>query len=325
MHTKENGKSGLSFLEASLKWIALNEGEWKYSTLARYRGLLDLHIIPIIGEVSVSEINNNTILDLTHRLISDEIKNHRLSKKTVSMALSVIKSILDFSEEFLGEKIQHIRFIKFRDDQKPLRVLSVKEQDYLTRMLLSDFDRKNAGILLALYTGIRIGELCALKWKNISLKDRVIIIDSSMQRVQIKEGNTQTKVIVSSPKSSSSFRRIPLPASLRSILSAIRGESEAYFLTGSPDTYVEPRSMENRFKAICQKAEIKGASFHSLRHTFATRCIELGFDVKTLSEILGHSSVGMTMNRYVHPSFEHKRKSMNLVGNMLKKYSESNA
>ena len=224
MHTKENGKSDLSFLEASIKWIALNEGEWKYSTLARYRGLLDLHIIPIIGEVSVSEINNNTILELTHRLISGEIKNHRLSKKTVSMALSVIKSILDFSEEFLDEKIQHIRFIK-------LRVLSVKEQDYLTRMLLSDFDRKNAGILLALYTGIRIGELCALKWKNISLKDRVIIIDSSMQRVQIKEGNTKTKVIVSSPKSSSSFRRIPLPASLCSILSALRGDSEAYFLT----------------------------------------------------------------------------------------------
>ncbi len=317
MHTYENGKSGLSFLEASNRWIALNEGEWKYSTLARYRGLLDIHIIPIIGSIRVSDISNNTIMELTHQLISDN--NARLSKKTVSMALSVIKSILDFSEEFLDEDIQHIRFLKFRDDVRPLRVLSLKEQNHLTRVLLSDLDRKNAGILLALYTGIRIGELCALKWKNISLKDRVIFIDSSMQRIQLKEGSSHTQIIVSSPKSPSSLRNIPLPVSLCSLLSSFKGEKEAYFLTGYSDTFVEPRSMQNRFKAICQKADITGASFHCLRHTFATRCIELGFDVKTLSEVLGHASVGMTMNRYVHPSFEHKRRNMNLVGNLLKK------
>ena len=323
MHTHENDKNRLSFLEASKRWISLNEVEWKYSTLARYRGLLDLHIIPIIGEISVSEINNNTILELTHRLISGEINNHHLSKKTVSMALSVIKNILDFSEEFLGEEIQHIRFIKFRDDFRPLRVLSSNEQDHLTRIILSDLDRKNAGILLALYTGIRIGELCALRWKNISLKDRTIIIESSMQRIQLKGDSAHTKVVVSSPKSNSSFRRIPLPANLCRLISAFRSEDDAYFLTGFSNTYVEPRTMQNRFKTICQKADIANASFHCLRHTFATRCIELGFDVKTLSEVLGHSSVGMTMNRYVHPSFEHKRKSMNMIGNMLKKYSES--
>ena len=139
-----------------------------------------------------------------------------------------------------------------------------------------------------------------------------------MQRLQIPNaGEKKTKIVISTPKSECSIRSIPLPDSIYELLERNRRGNDAYVLTGMSGKYIEPRTMENRFKKVLSKAEIDDANFHALRHTFATRCIELGFDIKSLSEILGHASVNITLNRYVHPSMELKQKNMNMLSDLF--------
>lgn len=186
------------------------------------------------------------------------------------------------------------------------------EQATLCRYLLANFSLKNAGILLCLFTGIRVGELCALCWENICLQDRVLCVQHTMQRIQTDTPFDQkTKVMITSPKSKHSIRVIPLPEDFAKLLASIQPESSSgFFLTGKEHQWVEPRSMQNHFKRVLQCCAISPANFHTLRHTFATRCVELGFDLKSLSEILGHANVNITMNRYVHPSMELKRDHM---------------
>ena len=139
-----------------------------------------------------------------------------------------------------------------------------------------------------------------------------------MQRIQVK-GNLDHKseIIISTPKSECSVRDVPIPDKLMLMLQKCQNAPNTYFLTGKTNLYVEPRTMQNRFKSTIKKAGIAPANFHALRHTFATRCIELGFDIKSLSEILGHASVNITLNRYVHPSMELKQKNMNMLSDLL--------
>ena len=168
------------------------------------------------------------------------------------------------------------------------------------------------GVFICLYTGIRIGELCALQWRDISFNEKVIVIGHTMQRLQNDDPNAlnKTKIIITEPKSKASLRTIPLPDFVVHVIKPLAGLPSAYILSGECKTMIEPRTMQNKFKGYLDKGQISDANFHSLRHTFATRCIEAGFDIKTLSEILGHSSVKITLDRYVHSSMELKRSNM---------------
>ena len=172
-------------------------------------------------------------------------------------------------------------------------------------------------MLICLYTGIRIGELCALQWDDISLEKKTLHIQKTMLRIQTDDENQKTKVVITPPKSSCSVRTIPVQDILVEYLARFEEGPDAYLLTGSAEKYIEPRTMQNRFKSVLNKCGIHSANFHALRHTFATRCVEAGFDVKSLSEILGHSSVNITLNRYVHPTMEMKRSNMNRLSEFL--------
>ena len=134
-----------------------------------------------------------------------------------------------------------------------------------------------------------------------------------MQRLQVDNlvNDKKTQIVITDPKSYSSIRTIPLPDFIMELLKKFQGSDNEYFLTGESERFIEPRTMQNHFKLYIKEAAIDNANFHSLRHTFATRCVELGFDIKTLSEILGHSSVKITLDKYVHSSFEQKRANMN--------------
>ena len=165
---------------------------------------------------------------------------------------------------------------------------------------------------------MRVGEICALRWEDISIKEQTIFVHQTMQRIQTDQNiGCKTKVIVTTPKSACSIRTIPMPEDLAQIIAEYQTSNTGYFLTGSNERYMEPRTMQNRFKAVLIQCGIRDVNYHLLRHTFATRCIELGFDVKTLSEILGHASINITMNRYVHPSMELKRKNMQRLSDFI--------
>ena len=199
-----------------------------------------------------------------------------------------------------------------------MRVLSQAEQDCLSKYLCEKPDGYRIGILLCLYTGLRVGELCALRWEDVNLTEQTLSVRNTIQRVQnLSNTGSRTKIIITPPKSICSQRVIPLPAQLNVMLAEYRRVSTGYVLTNSDARFVEPRTMQNHFKRALKDCGIKPANFHALRHTFATRCVELGFDVKSLSEILGHTSVNITMNRYVHPSMALKKENMQRLSGLI--------
>ncbi len=173
------------------------------------------------------------------------------------------------------------------------------------------------GILLCFATGIRLGELCALRWENISLPAKELHVVGTAQRVRQTEGMTKTAIVVAAPKSRSSLRTIPLTEGMCRLLAPYY-DKEAFLLTGNSNCPMEPLRMQRHFKAVLADCGMPSAKFHTLRHTFATRCIEAGVDAKCLSEILGHSRVTMTLERYVHPSLEAKRASLTRMESALK-------
>jgi len=179
--------------------------------------------------------------------------------------------------------------------------------------LLEDTDEYKLGVLLALLTGMRIGEVCALKCGNVSLSEGLIRVNSTMQRLKALDGEAdgKTRIVISDPKSDSSSRIIPLTEYALKICSAhVCDNPKAFLLTGEENRYIEPRTLQYRMKRYTEACGIEGVHFHTLRHTFATRCVEVDFEIKSLSEILGHSNPRITLERYVHSSLELKRNNM---------------
>ena len=309
------------FSEVAMEWLNLKTPQLKASSVAKYTNLLILYVLPVFGNILVSDISRYDLISLSHNLLISGGANAKgLSPKTVNSVLSIIKSILEFTSREKRIQTADTKNLSVKQSQKPMRILSKVEQQRLSKYLRDNPTPCNIGILLCLYTGLRLGEICALTWSDILIEEQCLYIHKTMQRIQIKENSgKRTKIIVQSPKSDCSIRKIPIPNEIFKMLLILKCDKDAFLLTGVKHNYIEPRSMENRFKNVTDKCNINKVSFHSLRHTFATRCVELGFDIKSLSEILGHASVSITMNRYVHPSMEYKQRNMNLLSKLLDK------
>ncbi len=308
-----------NFMELADEWLASIRPGIKESTYVKYANSLKSYLAPSFSSRFIGTISRADVSDFCAKL-SKSGGNHKkgLAPKTINDSLSVLRSIFDFASREKALSVVDISGISMKNNRLSIRVLSMSEQKRLEYALYTDFNSCSFGILLSLYTGVRIGEICALRWGDISEAEHTLRVTRTMQRLQqLNEGSRRTKVIISSPKSECSIRTIPLPHNIFQLCKCRRKEDEAYVLTGKIHKYMEPRTMENRFKKILLKAGIEDATFHALRHTFATRCIEIGFDVKSLSEILGHASVNITMNRYVHPSMDLKQQNMNLLSNLF--------
>ncbi len=308
-----------SFSRASDEWIQANKSQWKESSTAKYMNILNNHLLPEFGQINITNIARADIQAYISKLLTNSGRNNAgLAPKTVNSIISVMKNIFEFTAETKQCTLISFNGLNVKQPQKQMRILSQAEQSLLTEYLLEEISSTGIGILLSLYTGLRVGEVCALKWEDISFRDKCIHVHKTMQRIQVK-GNAdhRSEIIISAPKSECSVRDVPIPDKLMLILLERQNAPNTYFLTGKTNIYVEPRTMQNRFKSIIKKAGIATANFHALRHTFATRCIELGFDIKSLSEVLGHASVNITLNRYVHPSMELKQKNMNMLSDLL--------
>lgn len=308
----EEQKKTTLFCHLANEWKQSVAPKVKESTYNKYSNLLDAYIIPAIGRYPINSLTNDIIEDQSNKLLISGGRNRMgLSPKTVSDILSIIRCVLKYASKNGNPIICDAGSIQVRRHPKEMRVLSRCEQTSLCKYIYGNLNPYTIGILLSLFTGIRIGELCALRWEDISLQEQTIRIHQTLQRVQDKSNGLQkTKIVITVPKSASSIRTIPLPDNLVKILKNYKTVDSGYFLTNSLDRFIEPRTMQYRFKTVLKNSSVEPANFHSLRHTFATRCIELGFDVKSLSEILGHASVNITMNRYVHPSLELKKQNM---------------
>lgn len=295
-------------------WLKSRKPRVKSSTYIRYKNSIENHIKPQLGKYPLNKISTSLMEKFMITTMTDGRLDGKggLSDKSISDIMTIIKDTFRFAQSHGAVTICNFDHLKIKRSNKEMRVLSREEEKRLVSILLTDIDTYKIGILISLYTGIRIGELCALQWKNISLHQKTIRIEQTLQRLQ-KDDTTdviKTHIVTSSPKSYGSLRIIPLPEFLVEILEPFVSNPNCFLLSSSRSKIVEPRTMQNRFKVIIRKGGIIDANYHSLRHTFATRCVEAGFDVKSLSEILGHSSVKITLDKYVHSSFEQKRLCM---------------
>lgn len=318
---KSIGADPLLFSNVADEWIRENEHLLKQSTICRYRNNLNLHLLPVYGDRLVTDITRDDVDAFATRLGASDSKNGKgLSGNTVKSIISVLKTIVEYARDHKRAAVANLNGISIKTSGRPIRVFSRNEQKMIEEYLHKNMDFNNdlIGIMLCLYTGIRLGELCALRWEDVFFDEGELYIHATMLRIQTPDNpNQKTKVITTMPKSDSSLRRIPLPPNMYDLLSEMKGPSGTYFLTRHENMFIEPRIMEGHFKAVIHAVGIADANFHALRHTFATRCIELGFDVKSLSEILGHSSVRITMDRYVHPTRETKQKHMDKLADLM--------
>ena len=274
------------------EWMENTKPLLKASTYIKYRNMLYSYIFPYFEDLTTEELTVECLNSFCRELLCNGGKNKQgLSSKTVSDVLSLLRSIFLYTTSTKGISLPcTVKEIIIKKTSHELRVFSIREQKQLCKYLCKNMSLKNIGILICLYTGLRVGEICALHWNDISLKEK-------------------TSLILSTPKSSCSIRTIPLPDDIAVVLDNFPCKKEGYLLTGT-DSCIEPRTMQNHFKHVLKEVTIEETNFHTLRHTFATRCVEAGFDIKSLSEILGHSNVNITMNRYVHPTLELKRQNM---------------
>lgn len=307
------------FSSLALEWFESIKLHTKKSTQNKYYNMLTNYILPKYGNQTFDKITYEFVESHCKFLLKSGGKREQgLAPKTVSDVLSIIRSVTKYATKKGIYIACDLSAIQVKQAPKSMRVFNIMEQDKLCKYILETVDPCNIGILVCLFTGLRIGEICALRWEDISLSDQTIHIHHTLQRVQEPADNgAKTKVIITTPKSICSIRTIPLPNELYKILIKHQKVSVGYLLTNTNNKFIEPRTMQNKFKKILKSIGIEDTNFHTLRHTFATRCIELGFDVKSLSEILGHATVNITMNRYVHPTLEMKKENMQKLSNLL--------
>ena len=252
----------------------------------------------------MSNLTTQKLNDFIHYKLNSGRLNSKggLSEKSVRDIMTVYRSIEAYVAREYGIKGTHFTMPKI--EKKPTDVLNVFERKRLENYLIHNQNSTNISVLLCLFTGLRIGELCGLKWGDIDFDNGTLMVSRTVQRIN-KHGKSE--VVIGSPKSKSSIRIVPIPEFLLAILKKKRKNDDFYIITGTCKP-TEPRTMQNRFKSVLKLCGIRDVNFHLLRHTYATVCIENGFDPKTLSELLGHADASITLNRYVHSSMQMKKK-----------------
>lgn len=309
-----------TFQEVAELWLGNIRCRVKESTYAKYANVVRKHLIPALGNCQDGELTTRQAEEMVRRelgldLMTEE-EAEKISEKTMGDILMVLKEILSYGELLGYHTPCRLELLHLKKKEKKAVVLERQSQIKLEAFLLGEKDPVRTGILLSLYMGIRLGEICALKRKHVFYEEGILRIHATMQRVQAAEAEKgpKTKIVITEPKSFHSIREIPIPSFLLEHMEYMRSyPEEAYLLTGSETCFMEPRNLQNHFRKYQEACRLRPVNFHALRHTFATRCIESGVDIKALSEILGHASVNITLNRYVHSSLEMKRRNMEKV------------
>lgn len=294
------------------KWQESNEIRLKGGTKTRYENLINSHIIPELGELKLSEISATTINGfLTTKLMKGRLDGSGpLSPSYVRSISLVITSALNYAVAEGYMQAFKNKINKPTITKSELPILSLENQKVLEQHLKAELTPTSIGILISLYTGLRIGEICALCWNDINLNTRTIYVRHTVSRVKSAGTDSKTELILDEPKTASSKRVVPIPSPLFNAILDYRRDATSIYVVSSTDSFVSPRTYDARFHRVLSDCHLEDLNYHGLRHTFATRCIEAGVDVKSLSEILGHANVSITLNTYVHSSLEMKKSQL---------------
>jgi len=300
----------LSFSDVQQLWTTQNSVHLKASTQRKYNYLLQSHILPAFANTKISQMNAPVI----NAFLANKIKSGRLdgsgglSASYVRSIMLVINSIMLFaaSEKYCLPLSSNI--CKPALTAKEIPILDRQQCKMLESAICVNPTPTEIGILIALYAGLRLGEICALSWSDVDLENSLITVRHTISRINVTEISTAKSVlIIDSPKTPSSLRVVPICSKLLKLLTEYRKRSISQYVVSTSEAFVSPRTFEYRFHATLKRHGIQDIHFHALRHTFATRCIENSVDVKSLSEILGHSTEAITLKTYVHSSLDLKR------------------
>ncbi|MEG2242539.1 MAG: tyrosine-type recombinase/integrase [Muribaculaceae bacterium] len=300
-----------SFQEVSKIWCEAKRPLVKHSTMCAYMLTLQTHLLPYFGAMTVITESN------VQQFVLDRFSTG-LARKTVRDLVAVLKAVVKY-----GGKHKIFPFEEWEVEYptntnvRRLPILALNHQRILMCYLIEKPTTQNIGVLLALCTGMRIGEVCALKWEDVDLSQKTITVKYTVGRVYNCESKS-TEKINSSPKTSNSYREIPISKQLLRSLKIAKKSSLSPFVVGNLTNSKEPRSYRDYFARLLKRLDIPFIVFHGLRHTFATRCIESQCDYKTVSVILGHSNVATTLNLYVHPNLNQKKRCIERMSKFLR-------
>jgi len=286
----------------------------KKSSYSAYVLLLENHLLPAFG-------NKYNIEETDVQTFVFQKLDEGLSQKSIKDMIIVLKMVLKFGakNKFLEYQSFEAQFPTQRE-KDGIEVLSKANQKKIMTHIQEHFTFKNLGVYICLSTGIRIGEICALTWNDIDIETGIISVRQTIQRIYILENGTKhTELVIDTPKTKNSIREIPITKDLLKILKPIKKiVNNNFFVLTNENKPTEPRTYRNYYKKLMENLNIPELKFHGLRHSFATRCIESNCDYKTVSVILGHSNISTTLNLYVHPNLEQKRKCIEQMAKMIK-------
>lgn len=303
------------FKELLQMWLNSKKEYIKESTYAYYNFEVQNYIMPMLGNKIVQDITEEYIQRVVLYWQKEGMENgHPLKKSTVQNLVMLIKQVFRYAakRKLIENSMLEIHFMP-QAEGKRVQVFSQAEQNRLIQAILEEFSYKTFGILLCINSGLRIGELCALKWSDIDFQGRVIHIDKTLQRIYVQDALPRTKIIITTPKTATSIRDVPLSNKVYEIIGRFQDINREGYVLSNEEQYIEPRTFRKFYSDFLERHEIDMHHFHCLRHTFATRCIENGADYKSVSEILGHTTINTTLNMYVHPQMEEKRKCVDLL------------
>ena len=290
--------------EIAAAWKEYKRPYVKQSTMAAYVLILENHVLPYFGDGdSLHEQEVQTF-------VLQKLENG-LNIKTVKDILIVLKMVMKFGVK--NEWINYYEWdIKYptSSTNKELEVLSVANHRKILNYIQNHFTFTGLGIYISLSTGLRIGEICALKWSDINVTDGTIMVSRTIERIYIIEGEKKhTELVINTSKTKNSCREIPMSKELLAMIKPLKKvvNNDFYVLTND-ERPTEPRTYRNYYNGLMAKLDIPKLKYHGLRHSFATRCIEAGCDYKTVSVLLGHSNISTTLNLYVHPNMEQKKR-----------------
>lgn len=308
-----SGESML-FSELAELWLASFTQSIKESTLTHYQYTLHKYLLPVLGGLSVSVLNETTLERLFLKILSPEDGSHKpLGSSSAQECLGMLRRILRYAAHLHLIPPIELCIQLPRAKKAELQPLNLSEQTRIRAFLLDSPTPRKIGMLLQMNLGLRIGEICGLQWGDFDFESGSLMIRRTVCRVCC--GNGHTKLVVQTPKTQRSAREIPLPKQLLFLLKKL-GEpfaADTWFLSGNENRPVEPRCYRKSIRCYLRQASLRNVHPHLLRHTFATTCLQAGCDVKTLSELLGHTNANVTLQRYVHSDLERKRKELQRI------------
>lgn len=296
-------------------WLSEKKKYIKESTYAYYCYEVHHYIIPTMGNKEISSISEEYIQNVVFTWQKEGIEGGQpLKKSTIQNIVMLLKQVLKYSAKKGLSKDMSINLHYMPQmTYTKMQVFNSDEQNLLVKAILKDLNYKSFGILLCLNSGLRIGELCALKWKDIDTNNRIINVNKTLQRIYVHDAIPRTQIILTTPKTSTSIRIVPLSDKMYNVIKNFNDINIDGYVLSNNNHAIEPHAFRIYYRNFLEKHKINVLHFHCLRHTFATQCIENGADYKCVSEILGHTTIDTTLNMYVHPLMKEKKKCVDML------------